>query len=85
MKDFIDKNRIAVAIYLIWGFINTSILMLSDGSSANMYFYPFQGSFASGTDFPILHVYDISEYFVFMISPLLIFVVYRLLNPKKNI
>ena len=80
-KKFIANNRKIVAVYLVWLFVNTTILLCSNGSRA--YFYPFYNSEHLYRN-SLLSVYDFSEYFFYITGPILGFVLYQLLKGDKN-
>lgn len=88
MKEFINNNRELFVGYLIWVALNFIALCVSDGFGSR-YFYPFQDDGLSiyvtnGYD-GLTHAYDISEFLVYTIIPLICIYIYSLIKqPKIN-
>lgn len=77
LKILKEVSNKLVAIYLIWFFINLMFLLLgSKHSSGTRYFFPFRGDFRN---------YDISEFIIYILLPVFIYVIFKLLKNPKSI
>jgi hypothetical protein len=78
MKKLIYENRVILAILLAWMFINFICLMLAkDLYYSKDVFFPF-------TENSLKYSYDITEFIVYGISPIVLFVIIKLINNEKN-
>ncbi len=87
MKSFIKTNGISISILMIWFFVNLICLVMSSNSdSSKDYFFPFElreNSITENYEFSL--TYDFTEFLVYGISPILVFVVLKLIsNDKKD-
>ena len=82
-KKYIENNKVGIAIYLVWVFINTAILLCSSGN--RRCFYPFfKTPVYLESSNVLLSTYDFSEYFVYSIGPILGLIVFNLLKKDKE-
>lgn len=73
MQNFSRLERIAAAIYFIWFSMHLGLFFYSTESSDNSLFWPFYPG-----DKTIQTTYDVTEFIVFIASPLIIFIAYRI-------
>ena len=74
MKNFLNKNKVPIVILLFWLFVHFFLLLLAEGSKSE--FFPFSES-------SLRDSYDITEFVVYGITPILIFVGIKILNNEE--
>ena len=78
MKKILKENGIAISILIFWLFVNFICLMLAkDMYYSKDIFYPF-------TENKLIYSYDITEFLVYGVTPIVIFVIIKLINNEKN-
>jgi hypothetical protein len=79
MKKIIKENGTIIAILIGWLFVQFICLMSSKNSvySDKSIFYPF-------TSKSLNYSYDITEFLVYGVTPIVIFVIIKLINNEKN-
>jgi len=78
MNKIVKENGIVIGILIIWLFVNFIILMLSKSSEySKEVLYPF-------TDNEITNTYDSSEFLVYGVTPVILFVILQLISYEKN-
>ena len=83
MKKFIKENGKVLGILLSWLFINLLCLMFSVKSSHNKELYPFI-EFDPYEHVGIRQTYDVSEFLLYGFTPIIIFVVIKLMYFEKK-
>ena len=78
MQNFSKAERIAVAIYFIWFFVNLGLFFYSDESPDNSFFWPF-----TPADKSMAVTYDVTELAVYIGAPLVLFIAYRIVFSKN--
>jgi len=73
MKEIITNKKF-ISVYLVWGLVHTTLLLIGKGEEAHKSFWPF-----SVEDYT--ETYDKSEWFFYMGLPIIIFI---LLNNSKD-
>ena len=73
MQNFSRLERIAAAVYFIWFFLHLVLFFYSTESPDNSFFWPF-----SSGDKPLETTYDVTELIVYVASPLVLFIAYRI-------
>ncbi len=76
-KDFIEKNKVPIGIYLIW-FLLHFVLFFTNGGYETNKFWPFDQKSDLGD-------YDIKEFFFYTIIPILLFFIYYLLRDSISV
>ncbi len=74
MEKFTRIERVIAALYFIWFFLNLIVFFYTVDTPDNKNFWPF---FADGK--PLLAVYDITEFAVYVGAPLVIFLICKLI------
>ncbi len=86
MRSYLKINGIAISILLIWFFINLICLILCKNSELGKdYFFPFNMSIDSesgNSDFS--KTYDFSEFLIYGISPVLLFLILKIISNDKQ-
>jgi len=78
MNKIVKENGIVIGILIFWLFVNFIILMLSKSSEySKEVLYPF-------TDNEITNTYDSSEFLVYGVTPVILFVILQLISYEKN-
>lgn len=78
MKSFIKENGVVISILLIWLFVHFVCLMLAkDMYYSKDIFYPF-------TENSLRYSYDITEFLVYGLTPIVIFVIIKLIRNENN-
>jgi hypothetical protein len=78
MKSFIKENGVVISILLIWLFVHFVCLMLAkDMYYSKDIFYPF-------TENSLRYSYDITEFLVYGLTPIVIFVITKLIRNENN-
>jgi hypothetical protein len=74
-----------LGILLFWLFINFICLMLGKegGNGLDEYLYA-KDNFFPFTDLKLLYAYDISEFVVYGVSPIIVFTIIKLRNHENN-
>lgn len=85
-KDFLDldkqRDRKTLGFYLIWVGLNIFLFILSSDFKYKKSFYPF---YTDNGSWEIRIVqYDYSEFLFYTITPIFLFVVYKLIKPVKG-
>jgi hypothetical protein len=75
-NNFIQKNKTGVAIYLCWVLLHFILMFSNAGFNKNGYFFPFNND--------NIWCYDYSEFLVYTVSPLFVFLIFKLLNQEQN-
>jgi hypothetical protein len=76
--------RVLLSYYIVWVFIHFTFYILSKRSSNNSeIFWPFPNDQFGKSDNELIRAYDKSELFVYLLGPIVLLFVYRLLK-KKN-
>lgn len=83
MKKLIQENGKALSILLSWLFINLLCLVFSVKSSHNKELYPFI-EFDPYEKIGIRQTYDVSEFLLYGFTPIIIFVVIKLIYFEKK-
>jgi hypothetical protein len=78
MKELDRRKRQLVAVYLLWVFINIIAWTMSDGEDSST-FWPENGANLTGE----YGSYDFSEFLVYAVGPLVIFIVYSIYSGKE--
>ncbi|MES2848158.1 MAG: hypothetical protein V4685_03830 [Bacteroidota bacterium] len=73
MQNFSKAERIAVALYFIWFFLQLALFFYADEDPDNALFWPF----TSG-DKALKSTYDVLEFVVYAGAPLIFFIAYRI-------
>jgi hypothetical protein len=78
MKKIIKENGIVLAILFGWLFVNFNFLILGEGENySKAEFYPF-------TEHTLLYSFDITEFIVYGITPIILFLVIKLIIYGKK-
>ncbi len=78
MKSFIKENGVVISILLIWLFVHFACLMLAkDMYYSKDIFYPF-------TENSLRYSYDITEFLVYGLTPIVIFVIFKLIRNEND-
>ncbi len=78
MQNFSKLERIAAGVYFIWFFIHLGLFFYSDESQDNALFWPF---FSEDKTFAV--TYDVSEFFVYIGAPLVLFIAYKIIFGRE--
>jgi len=73
MQNTPRMERIAAAFYLIWFFVHLVLFFYSEENPDNSLFWPFS---AAGKSFIV--TYDVSEFLVYIGTPLVLFIAYKI-------
>jgi hypothetical protein len=76
MKEIISYKKF-VSVYLVWGLIHTTFLLIGKGEEANKSFWPF--SIEDYTE-----SYDKSEWFFYMALPIILIILIKSFQDKSN-
>ena len=78
MKNFLKENGIAISILIFWLFVNFICLMLAkDMYYSKDIFYPF-------TENKLIYSYDITEFLVYGVTPIVIFIILKIIEIEKS-
>ena len=78
MKKIINENGIAISILISWLFINFICLKLAQLSYySKERFFPF-------TESSLKHSYDLTEFLVYGVTPIIIFVIIKIISNEKS-
>jgi hypothetical protein len=83
MNKLIKENGIVISILLSWLFINLLFLRFSKKSSYSKEIYPFI-EFDPDNNIGLVETYDISEFLLYGFTPIIIFVVIKLIYFEKK-
>ncbi len=75
--DKLLNNKKLIAIILLWTFINVIFLAISDADYYKSELWPF-------TEKSLTSTYDISEFLLYVIGPIIIGVCYSLIKSNEN-
>ena len=78
MQNVSRIERIAAAVYFIWFFVHLSLFFYSNESPDNSLFWPF-----SSGDKSLQSTYDVSEFLVYIGSPLILFIAFKIVYGKS--
>jgi len=70
------KNKVFIALYALWGFIHTALLLMGDSDGTN-HFWPF-------TEQSFKETYDVSEWFVYVTAPLVFILLIKAIADKRS-
>jgi hypothetical protein len=88
MIQLIKRNRLIIGVLILWFFLNCIFLLFSNGNNdAKNYFYPFEEYpeiFLEQNENPFGYTYDLSEFMIYAISPIVLFIVINLIINEKN-
>ena len=78
MRTFIKGNGIVISVLLMWLFVHFICLMLAkDMYYSKDIFYPF-------TENSLIYSYDITEFLVYGVSPIVIFIILKIIEIEKS-
>lgn len=78
MNKIIKENGVVIGILIFWLFVNFICLMMAkDMYYSKDIFYPF-------TENKLTYSYDITEFLVYGVSPIVVFVVIKLVNNDEK-
>jgi hypothetical protein len=83
MKSKNEKTMLA--IYIGWAFLHLVFLAIGWSGRSHSYFWPFSDDDNYGRN-DISVIYDLSEFLVYVGGPVVVYVIYRLINnePKNT-
>jgi hypothetical protein len=79
MQNFSRGERVAVALYLVWFFIQIGLFFYSADGADSSFFWPFT---PGGKGFSV--TYDITEFAVYILSPLVLFIAYKIISGANH-
>lgn len=74
MEKFTRIERVIAFFYFVWFFLNLIVFFYAEDSPDNKNFWPFFSN-----DKPLLTVYDITEFATYVGTPLIIFIICKLI------
>jgi hypothetical protein len=79
MNKIIKENGIAISILIFWFFLNFIGLVMADDAYyyAKDVFYPF-------TQKKFIYAYDITEFLVYGVTPIVVFIMIKLILNEKS-
>lgn len=78
MQEKIKNNSTAIAVLLIWLFAQFICLMMSkENNYSKSQFYPF-------TEQHFKYAYDFTEFLIYGIGPIILFVAYKLISKNEK-
>jgi hypothetical protein len=78
MKKIIKENTVIIAFLIAWLFVNFIFLLLAkDNYQAKNIFYPF-------TNTSITYSYDVTEFTVYGITPIVFFLIIKIVKYGKE-
>ncbi len=76
MKEIISNKKF-ISVYLVWGLIHTTLLLIGKGEEANKSFWPFSSENYTET-------YDKSEWFFYMALPIILVILINAFKDKSQ-
>ena len=75
-NNFLEENRAFVLFYLVWFLVQMTIMFINWGEGNVKEFWPFENF--------DLRVYDYTEFVFYMITPVIIFFIWKLIGKGEN-
>ncbi|MHA8075555.1 hypothetical protein [Aquirufa sp. TARAVU-A1A] len=72
-----------IGYYSLWAFLHLIFLVLGWDGTNHYYFFPFESSYYSSNPFEVRENYDLSEFLVYVLGPLVLIFATNLIAADK--